>query len=146
MSDRLRLFTATLLVTGLAAGFWYTTSVAGADDAAVSSGEIEAATAAVEAWGSFAAAGDIGLVDEWFAVDGPQYAQLQREADSILPGGVYNFALEDAVVVERGLVRGTVTITGRNRESQTYHWDIELIHQGTWKVWTVRTTTEKSET
>jgi hypothetical protein len=138
---------ATLLVAALATGFWYSTSVTSADDSTVGSGEIEAATAAVEAWGSFAATGDIGLVDEWFAVDGPQYAQLRSEADSILPGGVYDFALAEGVVVMPGLVRGTVTITGGDGESQTYLWDFELIHQDNhWKVWTVRTTPEEPET
>jgi len=147
VTDRLRLLIATLLVAALAAGFWYSTSAVSADDETVGWGEIEAATAAVEAWGSFAATGDIGLVDGWFAVDGPQYAQLLSEADSIVPGGVYDFALKDEVIVERGLVRGTVTITGGNRESQTYQWDIELIDQGThWEVWTVRTTPEEPRT
>lgn len=144
MTDRLRLLIATLLVAVLAAGFWYSSSAIG--DGRVG-GEIEAATAAVEAWGSFAATGDIGFVDEWFAIDGPQYAQLQMEVESIIPGGVYDFALEDAVVVERGLVRGTVAITDGNLEPRTYQWDIELVHQGThWKVWTVRTTPEEPRT
>ena len=146
MTDRLRLLSATLLVAALATWSWYSTSAVN-HDANVGWGEIEAATAAVEAWGSFAATGDIGLVDGWFAVDGPQYAQLQSEVGSILPGGVYDFALEDGVVVERGLVRVTVTITGRNQVPQIYQWDIELIHQGThWKVWTVRTSPEEPET
>ncbi len=141
MTERLRLLIATLLVAALAAGFWYSTSAVSADDTAVGGGEIGAATAAVEAWESFAGTGDIGLVDEWFAVDGPQYAQLQSEADSILSGGVYDFALTDGVVLGPGLVRGTVTISGGNGESQTYLWDIELVHQDNhWKVWTVRTT------
>lgn len=146
MTDRLRLLIASLLVAALAAGYWYSASAVGPENDTVDGGELDAATAAVEAWGSFAATGDIGLVDLWFSVDGPQYDQLLSEAGSIVPGGFYTFALEDAVVVERGLVRGTVTITGENREPQTYHWDIELIHQGTWKVWTVRTTTEEPET
>ena len=94
-----------------------------------------------------AATGDIGLVDGWFAVDGPQYAQLRSEADSILPGGVYDFALAEGVVVVPGLVRGTVTITGGNGATQTYLWDFELIHQDNrWRVWTVRTTPEEPET
>jgi hypothetical protein len=147
VTERLRLLIATLLVGALAAGFWYSTSAVRADDATVGWGELEAATAAVEAWGSFAATGEIGLVDGWFAVDGPQYAQLQSEADSILAGGIYDFALAEGVVVEPGLVRGTVTITDGKGESQTYLWDIELIHQDNhWKVWTVRTTPEEPRT
>ena len=146
MTERLRLLIATFLVAALAAGFWYSTSAASTDESAVDLGEIEAATAAVEAWGSFAATGDIGLVDGWFAIDGPQYEQLQSEADSILPG-VYDFVLADGVVVGPGLVRATVTITGGNGETQTYLWDIELVHEHNhWKVWTVRTTPEEPET
>ena len=138
---------ATFLVAALAAGFWFSTSVVSADDSTFGSGEIEAATAAVEAWGSFAATGDIRLVDRWFALDGPQYAQLRSEADSILPGGVYDFALAEGVVVMPGLVRGTVTITGGNGATQTYLWDFELIHQDNhWRVWTVRTTPGEPET
>jgi hypothetical protein len=147
VTERFRLLMATFLVAALAAGFWFSTSVVSADDSSFGSGEIEAAKAAVEAWGSFAATGEIGLIDRWFAVDGPQYAQLRSEADSILPGGVYDFALAEGVVVMPGLVRGTVTITGGNGESQTYLWDFELIHQGNhWRVWTVRTTPKEPET
>ena len=81
------------------------------------------------------------------SLDGPQYAQLRSEADSILPGGVYDFALAEGVVVMPGLVRGTVTITGGNGATQTYLWDFELIHQDNrWRVWTVRTTPEGPET
>jgi len=88
VTERLRLLTATLLVALLAAGFWYSTSWVRGDHRKAGGGEIEAATAAVAAWGSFAATGDIGVVSAWFAVDGPQYAQLQSEVGSILPGGV----------------------------------------------------------
>jgi hypothetical protein len=131
---------ATLLVAALAAGFWYVTSAERTIDERVGIGEIEAATAAVEAWGSFAATGDLSLVEVWFAVDGPQYAQLLSEVDSILPGGIYDFALADSVVIGPGLVRGSVTVTGGGGESQVYLWDIELVQQdGHWKVWTVRT-------
>lgn len=140
MTERLRLLTATLLVAVLGAGFWYSTAAAGADGANAAGGEIEAAMAAVDAWESFATTGDIGLVAGWFAVDGPQYAQLQSEVGSILPSGAYDFVLSDAVVVGPGLVRGTVTVTGGDGDSQTYLWDVELIDQDNrWKVWTVRT-------
>jgi hypothetical protein len=147
VTDRLRLLIATVMVAVLATGFWYSISAVSVDDATVVWSEIDAATAAVEAWGSFAATGDIGLVEGWFSVDGPQYAQLLSEAESIIPGGVYAFALAEAVVVEPGLVRGIVTVTGERRESRTYEWDIELIHQDAhWKVWTVRTTAKEPET
>ena len=140
MTERLRLFIATSMVVMLAVGLWYAISATRADPGDHTASEIESTIAAVDAWGSFAATGDIRLVSEWFAVDGPQYAQLVSEVDSILPGGVYDFALVDAVVVEPGLVRGFVTVTGETGEPQTYHWDIELVEQDNrWKVWTVRT-------
>ena len=143
----MRLLTAALLVAALAAGFWYSTSAVRAEGDIVRAGEIEAATAAVDAWGSFAATGDIRLVEDWFAVDGPQYAQLQSEADSILAGGVYEFALTDALLVEAGLVRGTVTVTSGDGGVQVFRWDIELIQEAKqWKVWTVRTSPEEPRT
>lgn len=135
MTERLRLLTAALLVVLLAAGFWYATTTARADG-----GEIEAAAEAVRAWGSFAATGDIRSLAGWFAADGPQFSQLLAEVDSIIPGGVYDFALSEAELVRPGLVRGSVTVTGGGGEPQRYHWDIELVQkEGHWRIWTVRT-------
>jgi hypothetical protein len=132
--------TATLLVGALGAGFWFANSTTRADDGDAGAGEIEAAMAAVEAWGTFAATGDIESVSAWFADDGPQFLQLQSEVGSIVPGGVYDFALTEAEVVEPGLVRGSVSVTIASGHTQTYRWDIELIQQhDRWKVWTVRT-------
>jgi hypothetical protein len=71
VTDRLRLLIATVMVAVLATGFWYSISAVSVDDATVVWSEIDAATAAVEAWGSFAATGDIGLVEGWFSVDAP---------------------------------------------------------------------------
>ena len=140
MTERLRLLTATLLVGVLGAGLWFAASTTRADDADASGGEIEAATAAIDAWGSFATSGDIESLSSWFADDGPQFSQLQSEVGSIVPGGDYDFALTEAEVVEPGLVRGSVTVTGASGPTQTYRWDIELIRQNNrWKVWTVRT-------
>ncbi len=140
MTESLRRLTATLLVAVLAAGFWYATSAVHIDDGDVGGAEIEAAAQAVRAWGDFAATGDIGVISEWFAGDGPQYSQLQAEVASIVSGGVYDFALSDAELVGPGLVRGSMTVTGESGEPQTYLWDIELVLQdGRWKVWTVRT-------
>lgn len=140
MTERLRLLTATLLVGALGAGFWYATSTSRALDGETAGGEIEAAAQAVRAWGAFAATGDIGVISGWFAEGGPQYSQLQAEVASIVPRGIYDFALSEAEVVGPGLVRGSVTVTDGNGEPQTYLWDIELVLQdGRWKVWIVRT-------
>ena len=140
MTERLRLVTATLLVGALGAGLWFAASTTRADDGDSGGGEIEAATAAIDAWGSFVATGDIESLTGWFADDGPQFSQLQSEVGSIVPSEDYDFALTEAEVVEPGLVRGLVTVTGAGGPTQTYRWDIELIRKhGRWKVWTVRT-------
>ncbi len=139
MNERTRLATATLLVVGLALGFWHATSTPQVDEE-VDGGEIEAAKGAVRAWGSFAATGDLGMVSPWFATTGPQYSQLQVEVPTIVPGGFYDFALSNAHLVGPGVVRGSVTVTGESGEARTFRWDIELVQQdGGWKVWTVRT-------
>ena len=143
MTERLRLSTAALIVAALAAGFWYATNLAGTSGPDVLGGEVEVARRAMGAWASFAATGDIEQIADWFAVDGPQYAQLQMEVGRIVPGENYAFHLSDARVVEPGVVRGSVTVSGQGRESQRYLWDIELVQRdGGWKVWTVRTQPE----
>ena len=143
MNERVRLATAALLVAALAAAFWYVTSLPGTSGAYLSEGEIEAAIEALDAWASFAETGDIERVGDWFVVDGPQYAQLQTEVEAIVSGGEYDFSLSAAHVVEPGVVRGSVTVSGQGQESQRYLWDIELVRrEGGWKVWTVRTRPE----
>ena len=140
MTERLRLVTATLLVGVLGTALWFAASTTRAGVGDVDGGEIEAASAAIDAWAAFATSGDIESLSGWFADDGPQFSQLQSEVGSIVPGGDYDFALTEAEVVEPGLVRGSVTVTGASGPTQTYRWDIELIRQNNhWKVWTVRT-------
>ena len=104
---------------------------------------MEVASRAMGAWASFAATGDIEQIADWFAVDGPQYAQMQMEAGRIVPGEKHVFYLSDARLVEPGVVRGSVTVSGQGPDSQRYLWDIELVQRdGGWKVWTVRTQPE----
>ena len=141
MSERSRLWVATLLVGGLGVGFW--SAAFNQSDGA----EIDAAAAAMRAWGSFAGTGDLGSVSDWFAADGPQYRQLQAEAGAIVPGDTYDFELADAEVIGPGLVRGSVSVTSDRGSPQLYRWDIELVKEaGDWKVWTVRTSPENPET
>jgi hypothetical protein len=139
VTERARLGAATLLVAALAASFWsalYTVRVDHVDG----DGEIEAAEAAVRAWGSFAGTGDIDSISEWFAAEGPQYMQLETEVAAIVPSAGYNFDLRHARLIEPGLVRGSVLVTTPNDKPQEYQWDIELVREaGRWKVWTVRT-------
>jgi hypothetical protein len=140
VTERMRLMTATVVVGILGAGFWYASATAPASIEAANAGEIEAAAGAVRAWGSFATTGDITRLSGWFATEGPQYSQLQKEFADLVPGGRYEFSLSEAEVVKPGLVRGSVTVTDEGGSHETYRWDIELIKEGgRWRVWTVRT-------
>jgi hypothetical protein len=130
------LFVAGILVALLAIAFWAATSAARQEGG----GEIEAAEAAVRAWGVFATTGDLRSVAEAFAVGGPQYAQFLSELVSMVPDGEYSFALTEAALVSPGVVRGLVETTTPAGDLRTYQWDIELIrHANRWEVWTVRT-------
>ena len=140
MTERMRFTTAALLVGAMAAGFWYAVDSAGRSDRGGE--EVEAATRALRAWASFAGTGELREVLVWFAVDGPQFAQLQAEAPTIVPGHNYYFDLAGARLIAPGVVRGSVTIGGDGTE-QNYLWDIELVQRdGGWKVWSVRTQPE----
>ena len=134
MTERVRLGAATLLVAALAVSLWSAIYSVPIDD------EIDAAAAAVQAWGSFAGTGDIDPISEWFAVQGPQYMQLKTEVAAIVPRAGYNFDLRSARLIGPGLVRGSVLVTTPGDEPREYLWDIELVREaGRWKVWTVRT-------
>ena len=137
MTERMRFTTAALLVGAMAAGLWYAVDSAGRSNRGRE--EVEASTRALRAWASFAGTGLLDEVSVWFAVDGPQYAQLQAEAPTIVPGQNYYFDLAEARLIAPGVVRGSVTIGGDGTE-ENYLWDIELVRRdGGWKVWTVRT-------
>ena len=140
MTERVRLAAATCLVGLLGLGFWFAITSDWGTDREDPVGQIEAAAGAMRAWGSFAATGEIDLLSDWFATDGPQYSQLQGEVGQIVPGWVREFEFSQAKVLGPGLVRGSVTVTGGGGEQQRYRWDVELIQRdGRWKVWTVRT-------
>lgn len=140
MTERVRLAAATLLVGVLGFGFWYATTSAWGTGPEIPVGEIQAAAEAVRAWGVFAATGDLEPLSDWFATDGPQYSQLTSEVAHVVPGSVREFEFSRAELLEAGLVRGSVTVTGGGGDQQRYRWDVELIQRdGRWKVWTVRT-------
>ena len=140
MTERIGLTAATVLVGMLGAGLWYAATTSPASFQAADEGEIAAALGAVGAWAWFAETADIRKLSEWFALDGPQYSQLESEVVFLVPGGSYEFKLSDAKVVAPGLVRGSVTVSTGTGNHETYDWDIELIKEdGRWLVWTVRT-------
>lgn len=104
---------------------------------------ISVAAAALEAWGEFAATGDLSIVEGLFDVQGPQYAQLAAE-DVDRSGGVpYDVTIEQAEVTVDGdvaHVRGTVIWSRAREPEQRYEWSIELrLAAGEWRLWTVRT-------
>ena len=135
MTGRVRQSAALVLVVCLASAWWLVSRAEGRLE-----DETEAAADALQAWARFANTGNIVLVLDSFAEDGPQLRQLKSEIDSIEPGPPYTFELSDAVVVGEGIVRGTVTIDRAGEPDQVFSWDIELVQEdGRWKLWSVST-------
>lgn len=105
---------------------------------------VEAAGAALAAWGDFAGTGDLSRVRLTFVPDGPQARQLEQEAERIqrADGAGYRVALSDAnVEVSDGIatVVGTVTWSRPDEAEQVYRWAIELhAAEGSWRLFTVR--------
>lgn len=135
MSERARLALALALVALMVGGFYWLQR----PDPGAAPSELAAVAAALEDWGQWAGDGDLNHLEDSFA-DGPQLAQLRREDASIEPGAPYAFVLEVGEVVEPGLVRGTVVVSRPGETEQRFHWDLELAEvDGTWRLWTVRT-------
>lgn len=137
MSGRARLAAAWLFVAGLMAIFMLIRMDSGRSP---SGGEIDAAAQALDAWAAFASSGELAVVRESFAEDGPQFRRLETEAPMIKEGGAsYVFELTDAGVVAEGVVRGTVIVSRPGEPDQVFHWDIELVRDSDrWKLWTVQ--------
>ncbi|MGH8926268.1 MAG: hypothetical protein ACRDWA_16800 [Acidimicrobiia bacterium] len=130
MTSRLRWMLAIVVVLALAGAWW----LAGRG---VTESEIDAAQAALTAWGLFAGDGETSRLHETFG-DGPQLAQLKGE--SIEPGSPYTFTLSEAKVTAPGFVVGAVTVSRPGEAVQTFRWEIEMRWaDGDWKLWTVRT-------
>lgn len=106
---------------------------------------VEAARAALAAWGDFAGSGDLSLVRSTFAADGPQLRQLEREAERMerSSGDGYRVLLTEATVEDgegAATVVGTVTWSRSDEADRVYRWAIELRRiDGTWRLFTVRT-------
>lgn len=102
-----------------------------------------AAAAALDAWGEFAATGDLSIVETVFDRDGPQYAQLSSEEVDPSGGVPYDVTIEQPEVTVEGdvaHVRGTVVWSRVGEAEQRYEWSIELHRAaGEWRLWTVRT-------
>lgn len=106
---------------------------------------IEAARAALAAWGDFAGSGDLSRVRTTFAADGPQLRQLEQEAARMegTAGDGYRVSLADATAEasdEVVIVAGTVTWSRADEPDQVYRWAIELRSvDSAWQLFTVRT-------
>lgn len=105
--------------------------------------------AALEAWGWFAATGEIAAVDDAFWPEGPQRSQLAAEAPTIraspLGAPAYEFTLSGAAVVtvsgDVAEVTGTVTVSRPGTETAAYDWTLEMRwdpEMERWRLWTVR--------
>jgi hypothetical protein len=105
---------------------------------------VEAAGAALSAWGEFAGSGDLSQVRATFVAEGPQLRQLEQEAARMdrAPGEGYRVALSDVTVDGSEGVRtvtGIVTWSRSGEADQVYRWAIELRSvEGTWRLFTVR--------
>lgn len=106
---------------------------------------VDASRAALRAWGEFAATGDLSIVEPFFDVDGPQYAQLAAEASDIdrNDGVPYDVSTEQPAVTVDGdaaHVKASVIWRRAGEPDQRYEWSIELHRTGDqWRLWTVRT-------
>jgi hypothetical protein len=135
VTGRVRKSAALVLVVCLGAASWLISRAEGRLE-----DETVAAADALQAWARFASTGDIDLVLDSFAEDGPQLRQLRSEVESIEPGPPYTFELSNAAIVGEGIVRGTVTISRVGELEQVFRWDIELVRvDNRWKLWSVST-------
>ena len=106
---------------------------------------VEAARAALSAWGVFAGSGDLSQVRTTFVAEGPQLRELEQEATRMEParGDGYLVALRDITVEgSEGVatVTGTVTWSRAGEAEQVYRWALELrLVDGAWQLFTVRT-------
>lgn len=103
------------------------------------------------AWGEFAVTGDLAIVEEWFAPDGPQYGVLAAEAINLtaepLGPPAYIFTMSDPEVIDVGvgerIMRGAVHITRAGEQPQEHEWDLHLRRDSArerWMVWTANAT------
>lgn len=110
---------------------------------------VDAARAALAAWGEFAVTGDLTRVRLVFSADGPQLTQLEGEAGRISPpAGTsvpgYLVTLTDPrseVASDTATITGSVVWSHPAEPDQTYRWAIEMhaADDGTWRLFTVRT-------
>lgn len=105
---------------------------------------------AMRAWGRFAVEGDLAEVAGWFATDGPQYRQFEKEAEALAAEPVgppaYAVLTEDLEVEEAGdeaQARGRFVFVRTGEVSQSFQWVIVLIRvEERWLVWTVEEAAE----
>jgi hypothetical protein len=104
---------------------------------------------ALDAWGEFAATGDVDAVREMFLA-GPQLDQLQTEAGdagATWPGlPAFQFALTDTTISrmteDAAVVRASIAMSRPGTTTTAFRWDIEMRWDDTserWRLYTVST-------
>ena len=118
-----------------------TTSPASSPTTSATLGEavvvLNAAQASLDAWGVFAASGDLSVLETTFDKEGPQYQQLMREAGAIDPfDGTYIVTLVDSTVALSG---DSATVSGRvgfglnEPATEMFFWNIFMVKEdGRW--------------
>lgn len=94
------------------------------------------------AWGRFAASGDLGEVEPWFAVEGPQYLQFIEEAGAApaVGGPAYRVTFDPLEVdgADPDRIRGRVVFVRTGEASQGFDWWIVLRRlDSRLQIWTV---------
>ncbi len=134
MTERIRLGVGAGAVALLALVLWWLAASDPVPD------QLADTRAALAAWADFASTGDLGAVEGFFVVDGPQYRQFVLETTQSFDGQEYAFTLDDAEVIRPDLVGGMVTVTRDGLVTMTSRWEAELrLVDGRWQIWTVRT-------
>ena len=107
---------------------------------------IKAATAALAAWGQFAATGDVATIGDTFDTSGPQYRLLEAEARNLptrTADAPYEVMIEQPsampTTANAALVSADVKWRRRGEPDQAYRWTLVLRRDegDAWRLWTV---------
>ncbi len=102
---------------------------------------IDVARRGLEAWGRFAASGDLDEVASWFS-SGPQWERFVEETKrGGVDGVAYSVSLTEVEVSEvedEAVVLGRVVFVRTGEAAQVFRWRIVLVFEGReWRIWTV---------
>ena len=108
---------------------------------------VDAVRQALDEWAEFASTGDVTVIETGFALEGPQWRQLESESAATKnPGRLepFRFTVRElrlrSLGAESATVWARVEATRSGFESQIFSWDFDLIRSdGRWQVWTVVT-------